>query len=63
MTRTMLLYTYTQIGTWSSSKRAVLFGNILSNSDKTPIGGSLEGRKLRVVVTEVLWLTTHLLIL
>ncbi|XP_078382291.1 glutamate receptor 2-like [Oculina patagonica] len=43
---------FKKIGIWSSSKRAILFENILLNIGKPVTEESLEGRKLRVVVTE-----------
>lgn len=45
-------FIHIQIGIWSSSKRAVLFENILPNMGKPLTDESLEGRKLRAVVTE-----------
>ncbi|RMX49451.1 hypothetical protein pdam_00013352 [Pocillopora damicornis] len=40
------------VGTWNSTMKAIIFGNISQNL-VTPLGaGSLEGRRLRVVVAE-----------
>ena len=43
-----------QIGTWNSTKRATMFENVSSNMGIRSYRGTLEGRKLRVVVAEVM---------
>lgn len=43
-----------QIGTWNSTKRATMFENISSNMGIRSYRETLEGRKLRVVVAEVM---------
>ncbi|XP_020619406.1 uncharacterized protein LOC110057163 [Orbicella faveolata] len=44
---------FKKIGTWNSTKGAVLFGSVLRNMDNPLSKGSLEGRKLRAVVALV----------
>ena len=43
-----------QIGTWNSTKRATMFENLSNNMGIRSSGGTLEGRKLRAVVAEVM---------
>ncbi|XP_078384348.1 glutamate receptor 4-like isoform X2 [Oculina patagonica] len=43
---------FKKIGTWNSTKGAVLFEDILHNVDNSSTSGSLEGKKLRAVVAE-----------
>lgn len=45
-----------QIGTWSSTKRVTMFENLSSNMGIQSYRGTLEGKKLRVVVEEVYFL-------
>ena len=47
------VYILFQIGTWNSTKGAVLIGSVLRNMDDPHSKGSLEGRKLKAVVAMV----------